>query len=216
MKKFFQQLGGLILAFYAELLWKTCKIEIEGWELVEDIQTGETPFIVAAWHGQTHLLYPTFKGRLDLSRLAMPVVDDRRQAVLKVFARVVGAQTFPMISSDTTLAGARGMVALMQALKTGKFGYIAPDGPDGPPRVAKEGIAFLAARLNAWLLPIGAFCRVCLHIRRWDRYSLPLPFSRIRVVFGQPIRASRDMDRGQLLQELSQLMNSALMAAGQD
>lgn len=215
MDTLIERLAGRLLAAYAEILWKTCWIDIEGWNLVAGILESESPFIITAWHGQTHLLFPAFKERLDLSRMVVVVVDDHRQAVLSSFAHVFGTHTFPMIRSDTTLAGARRMVALLQAMQGGKFAYISPDGPDGPPRVAKEGIAFLAGRLNAWLIPIGACGRACFHLRRWDRYSLPLPFSRIRVVFGEPFQASRELDRRQLLKELSQRMDSALMAAEQ-
>jgi lysophospholipid acyltransferase (LPLAT)-like uncharacterized protein len=213
MSTVLDRLGGHGLAAYAEILWKTCRTDIQGWDLAAGILETGSPFIITAWHGQTHLLYPAFKDHLDLRRLAMIVVDDPRQAVLSTFAQVVGAQTFPVIRSDTTMAGARNMVALLQALKAGNFAYIAPDGPDGPPRVAKEGVAFLAARLNAWLIPIGSYCRTCYRIRRWDRYSLPLPWSRIRVVVGKPFQASQDMDRSHLLKELSQRMDAALMAA---
>ena len=207
------RLEGRALAAYAEILWKTCRVDIEGWNLAADILEGASPFIFAAWHGQTHLLFPFIKGRLDLSRLAMIVVADHREDVLSTFARVIGAQTYPISMSDTTLAGARRLIELIQALQAGKFSYITPDGPDGPPRVAKEGVAFLAARLEARLIPIGAYCRTCFRLRRWDRYSLPLPYSRIRVAIGKPIRASRDMDQRQLLRELSQQMDAALMEA---
>jgi len=213
MSRTIARLEGRALAAYAEALWKTCRVDVEGWDPATDILEGGSPAIFAAWHGQTHLLYPFIKEHLDLSRLAMIVVADHREEVLSAFTHAVGAQAYPVSMSDTTLAGARKMIGLIQALQAGNFSYITPDGPDGPPRVAKEGVAFLAMRLEARLIPIGAYSQTCFRLRRWDRYALPLPFSRIRVVIGEPIRASRDMERRQLLKELSQRMDAALLEA---
>jgi len=203
-----------LLAGYAELLTKTCRVEIQGWEYIASILSGDTPIIFTTWHGQVHMLYPAFKDRVDFHRLAMVVVDDQRQDILTPFGHVAGVQTYPMIRSDTSMGGASRMVALLKALRGGKFTYMAPDGPDGPPRVAKEGVVFLASRLNAWLVPLGAACRRAFHLKRWDRYALPLPFSLIRVVVGQPLRASRQVDRDSLLKELSQQLDATLEAAG--
>jgi lysophospholipid acyltransferase (LPLAT)-like uncharacterized protein len=213
MSTIVERIAGKGLAVYAELLSKTCQVVIDGFEGITDILEGSAPIIFSSWHGQTHMLLPAFRNHLDFSRMAMIVVEDQREAVLSSFGDAIGAQLFPMIRSDTTLAGARRMIALMQALKAGKFAYITPDGPDGPYKVSKEGVVFLAARLGAWLIPLGAYCRPCYRIRRWDRYTLPLPYSRIRVVVGQPMRVSRDDERQQILSELSQRMDAAMADA---
>ena len=211
-----KQLGGRILAAYADLLWRTCRVEVKGWDSAAAILEGEAPVILAAWHGQTHMLLPAFKDRLDLGRLALVVVGDHREEALSTFAHAIGGQTYPISMSDKTFAGARRLMALMKAVEGGKIAYIAPDGPDGPARVPKGGVAFLATRLEAWLIPIGAYCRACYHIKRWDRYSLPLPYSSIRMAIGKPFRAARDMERSHLLGELSQRLDAAVMEAEQE
>ncbi len=213
MNSAIMRLEGSALAAYAILLMNTSRMDIKAWERIAYTLYDGTPWIFAGWHGQTHLYFPFVKGRLELSRMAMIVVADHREEILSTFARVLGIQTYPMSMTDTTLTGARRMIALIKALQGGKFSYITPDGPDGPPRVAKDGVAFLATRAEARLIPIGAYCRTSYRLKRWDRYSLPLPFSRIRLVIGEPIQATRDMDRVQLLGELSRAMDDTLKEA---
>ena len=50
----------------------------------------------------------------------------------------------------------------------------------------------------------------------WDRFCLPLPFTRVTVVFGRPIHVARDIDKDQLeikRQELEEEMLWAQAAA---
>lgn len=213
MNNAIMRMEGRALAAYAILLMKTCRTDVKGWEYIADTLDDGPPCIFAGWHGQTHMYFPFVKDRLELSRLAMVVVADHREVVLSTFGRTIGGQIYPISMEDTTLTAARRMIELTKALKAGKFSYITPDGPDGPPRVAKEGVAFLATRVEARLIPVGAYCRTCYRLKRWDRYALPLPFSRIRLVVGEPIQATRDMDRTQLLVELSRRMTEVLEEA---
>ena len=77
---------------------------------------------------------------------------------------------------------------------TGKMIYINPDGPDGPSRVLKPGVSFLAGRSGAAVLPIGVHTSSRFQLPRWDRYSIPFPYSRICIVFGEPLTVARRED----------------------
>jgi lysophospholipid acyltransferase (LPLAT)-like uncharacterized protein len=213
VKTTLQRLEGRGLALYAELLKRTARVEVKGWDQVVGALANGRPTIFVAWHGQTHLVYPLIKSRVNLTRMVMVVVADHRRHVLETFTRAVGAEPFPVSMADQTLAGARSVMGLIQALRAGKISYVTPDGPDGPPRVAKPGVAFIASRAEAQLIPMGAHSEVCYRLRRWDRYALPLPFSRIAVVVRAPIPVSRGTDRSGLLRRLSAELDTAVKDA---
>jgi lysophospholipid acyltransferase (LPLAT)-like uncharacterized protein len=110
---------------------------------------------------------------------------------------------------DTSMAAARNLRRVIQQLAPGKFSYIAPDGPDGPARVAKPGVVFMARQAKALIVPVGNASRLAMHIPRWDQYWLPLPFDRIYTAFGPPIEVTRGLRREEAVAQLSEAMNRA-------
>jgi lysophospholipid acyltransferase (LPLAT)-like uncharacterized protein len=82
---------------------------------------------------------------------------------------------------------ARQVLRLTRRVSEGRNLYINPDGPDGPSHVIKPGITFIARKSNAIILPMGAYCRKSYDVPRWDRYTIPYPWSRITFHIGEPI-----------------------------
>jgi lysophospholipid acyltransferase (LPLAT)-like uncharacterized protein len=87
------------------------------------------------------------------------------------------------------MAAARQLAQLVRLVKEGKNCYITPDGPDGPAYVVKPGVAYIARKTGAAVLPVGAYTRYGYHLNRWDQYMVPRPFSRISLVVGAPVEA---------------------------
>jgi hypothetical protein len=73
---------------------------------------------------------------------------------------------------------------------------IVADGPRGPARESKPGVVALARLTGASILPAGFSAKPCLRFRSWDRTLLPLPFARVRCVFGPRLQVPRDADSG--------------------
>jgi lysophospholipid acyltransferase (LPLAT)-like uncharacterized protein len=200
-------LGGWFLASYAKLIHRTSPLSIEGWEHVEAAYRAQRPIIFAHWHGQTHLFYSIFATYFNPEDVIAIMVGDDRQGPLGYFARYMGVTVLPVSMEDTSMAAARNLREVIKQLVPGKFSYIAPDGPDGPARVAKPGVAFMARIANALIVPAGNAARYALHIPRWDRYWLPLPFDRIYTAFRPAIEVSRGVPREQVLAKLTDELN---------
>jgi len=207
------QAAGLGLGLYARLLGATVRVRTAGEQHLQQALGSGRPVIFAGWHGQTHLLYPLMHGRLDFSRMVMMVVGDERVDVLSRFARTIGVEPFPVAREDESMSGARNFLRLVQLLRDGRYSYMTPDGPDGPPRVAKPGVAFLAERAGALLVALGAFTRTCYRLRRWDRYALPLPFSRVYASIRPPLSARRGDDHQRLLAALAVELDASIEEA---
>ncbi len=71
----------------------------------------------------------------------------------------------------------------LEGLKTAPGGALTPDGPRGPARRCKRGILVLAEQGNALVLPSSSSSSRPRFLNSWDRFLLPLPFSRCVVVF---------------------------------
>ncbi|MGK0360530.1 MAG: lysophospholipid acyltransferase (LPLAT)-like uncharacterized protein [Bradymonadia bacterium] len=150
---------------------------------VRQIGSVEGPAVIAFWHGdQLALLRARPRGRLIAPISASR--DGRLQARVMRRFRIEDA---PGSSSRGGLAAAR---ALLRALRAGAIALVAVDGPRGPAQVAKPGAAFLSRRAGVALRPVGVAARRAYRLRRaWDRFALPLPFTRVVVVFGPVLPA---------------------------
>ncbi len=76
-----------------------------------------------------------------------------------------------------------------------KPGLIVPDGPTGPRFKVKPGIVLLAKGTGFPVIPITYSGNRIKIFSSWDRFILPLPFSKCRVVYGEPVYVPRDADR---------------------
>jgi lysophospholipid acyltransferase (LPLAT)-like uncharacterized protein len=195
MGRLIRSIEGWALAFYALILQKTARLTVHGDEHLREILETDQPAVMAAWHGQGHLLLAYLIGRFDLTRVSVIVTDDERTQVLAPMVRLIGGRPFAISGQDKSVAGPRRMLDLIRELRGGRIGYLHPDGPDGPARVPKEGVVFLAQLAGARILPFGAYTTSGYRLNRWDQYALPLPFARIALVIRPPFWITKGEDR---------------------
>jgi hypothetical protein len=80
------------------------------------------------------------------------------------------------------------MLELAGVLSSGRDVLITPDGPRGPAYQLGPGIIFLAQKSGALVVPVNMEYSSCWRVKSWDRFILPRPFSKVRVIFGLPHR----------------------------
>jgi lysophospholipid acyltransferase (LPLAT)-like uncharacterized protein len=102
----------------------------------------------------------------------------------------------------------RGRQALLELTTWAERGYdlaITPDGPRGPRYVVQEGVMSLAQVTGLPIIPVSYDLGWKLTVKSWDRFQIPLPFSRCDMHFAPPIRVPReasDAERESLRQQL--------------
>ncbi len=91
------------------------------------------------------------------------------------------------LRGSSSRGGAKALLALERAAKEDSTVGITVDGPKGPRREAKSGIAILAARTRLPILPnVFAISRLW-RMRSWDRLMIPKPFATIVCAYADPI-----------------------------
>ncbi len=198
-----QRIEGYGLATYARLVWRTARYHAVGLEHLEQAEARDGSLVIASWHGMTMMItgYLYTVRRVEPERYRMVVPDDERGVTLNIWAERMGAHTFTISMAEESMVAARRLLELIRQMKEGKRLYLNPDGPDGPTHEPKSGVVYIARKAQAPILPSAAYATPAYRIPRWDRYTVPLPFSRITVVFGEllEIEAAADMEQARLL-----------------
>ena len=143
--------------------------------------------IYALWHA--HLLAPTFVHR-DQSVAAL--VSRSRDGEL--IARVIEALGYVSARGSSTRGGREGLMDLMRWAELGHSMAVTPDGPRGPAEVVKPGLVWLASRTGWPVVPVAIAADRAWRARSWDGFRVPLPFTRVLVGYGEPLRVPRELD----------------------
>ncbi len=179
-----------------EALARTWSIEVVGEERVRALRQAGTPVLFAVWHA--HLLAPLWHRRDEgITLLVSGHRDGRRLASA---ARRWG---YEAAYGSSTRGGADGLRRLVRVLRSGGDGAVTPDGPQGPPRVAKAGILLAAQRAAGAIIPVGVGSTSAWRAPSWDGFEVPGPFSRVCIAYGAPLLPpstgeSRDGGRARL------------------
>lgn len=188
------KISGYILYLFSILVYRTCRFSYSGPGEDELEENRGNPIIVTSWHGMTMMVIALLINKFDPTTFAVIMPDDHRGDALEEFSRHFGVDPIPIhLAGDTTLRMGRKLVGLLKKIKTGKNFLIHPDGPAGPAYKVKPGISFIAQKTGTKILPLGCYCRNAYHLPRWDRYTLPLPFSKVHIHLGSLLRVPEDL-----------------------
>jgi lysophospholipid acyltransferase (LPLAT)-like uncharacterized protein len=144
-------------------------------------------YIGAIWHNRLLLLPFVLKRYLPQRRGAALISASRDGAIL---ADLVERFDFQVVRGSSSRQGASAMRQLAGIIASGQDVVITPDGPRGPAYELGQGIVFLAQQSGAAVVPIDMEYSSCWRIKSWDRFILPKPFSKVRVIFGPPHRVA--------------------------
>lgn len=172
-------LPWLIWIFYR--LWSgTWRLRcIETPALTEAKRSG-VPLAFAHWHGQELCILPLIRPY----RIATMTSTSKDGQLIDFAIRRLGGATSRGSSTRGGIGALKGLVRLM---KSGFRASMAVDGPKGPLHRVKPGIFELSRLAQAQIVPMGAACsRKHIFSRSWNLAELPLPFSRVTVIFGEP------------------------------
>lgn len=102
-----------------------------------------------------------------------------------------------VVRGSTSRGGAAAIRQLRKSIKYSSI-VITPDGPRGPRRQMAPGAIFLASRLQCPLVTGGVGVTNCYRLNTWDRFAIPKPTSRVRIVLGPKIRIPKKAGRDEL------------------
>ena len=204
----------------ARIIWGLC--HLLAWTLrwrMEDragMQASDAarPVIFAIWHNRLalslliHRRYVQRPHDPQPRRLAALVSASRDGGLL---ARVLELFHVIPIRGSSSRRGAPALREIIAAAQAGHDVALTPDGPRGPCYRLQPGVIAAAQLTGLPIVPASFHLPWKKCLRSWDRFQIPLPFSRCEVVFGAPIRIPPDAteaDRERLRVEVEAALRS--------
>jgi lysophospholipid acyltransferase (LPLAT)-like uncharacterized protein len=139
-------------------------------------------YIGALWHNRL-LIFPFVLRRFFSNRCGAALISASRDGDL--LADAIKRFGFDVVRGSSSRLGARAILQLTDVLASGRDVVITPDGPRGPAYALGPGIIFLAQKSGAPVVPMNMEYSSCWRLESWDRFILPRPFAKIRVIIGQ-------------------------------
>jgi lysophospholipid acyltransferase (LPLAT)-like uncharacterized protein len=173
---------------YVRLVYRTGRWTVEGASFPRTIREAGGAFILAFWHGRLLMMPMAWQSLAPMHMLISGHADGR---LIAGAVRRFGIDSIAGSSNDGGTAALRAMV---RWLKSGDCVGITPDGPDGPAMRASRGIVAVAKLAGVPVVPLAYATRSRRILATWDRFHLPLPFSRGIFLWGEPIRADAQLD----------------------
>jgi lysophospholipid acyltransferase (LPLAT)-like uncharacterized protein len=147
----------------------------------EKLSTEGKNYVYAFWHGRQFLLLYNHKN----AGIILPSSESRDG---EIQARILKRFGYGVVRGSSKRKGERALLGLVDGMRKGKTIALAVDGPRGPLHEVKQGVTYLAGKLDKPIIPVSTGAkRYWILGKIWDKYLLPVPFTKGVVIYGDPI-----------------------------
>jgi lysophospholipid acyltransferase (LPLAT)-like uncharacterized protein len=180
------------------LLWASYRVRrVIGDERLDAAHREYGAVIPCMWHQHLMLVVPYLLRKralgMKLGFMISPSVDGEAGAMA---AQRIGGH---IVRGSSSYTGARALRDFYLAVVKEKVSLlVTPDGPRGPRYEAKIGALLIAQLSGKPIVPISYAASRVYKLRAWDRFILPLPFARVVLTVGEPIKVPKVMSPAEL------------------
>lgn len=169
------RLGGPLITALAKS-WRLEEVNAEPWRRL----TAEgKAFALCFWHGELLVSLFTNRGR-GMSAMVSEHSDG------EIIAQVMERWGFRNIRGSSSRSAGRALLGMVRELQEGRSFAITPDGPRGPAGIIQQGILLASVRAGVPIVTVRCEAGWAWRMNSWDRFLIPKPFSRVRVIYGDP------------------------------
>ncbi|MEP7131947.1 MAG: lysophospholipid acyltransferase family protein [Acidobacteriota bacterium] len=165
-----------------------------------------TPILFALWHGRMFL-------SIQAHRQQGIVTMASRSKDGEIIALWLERNGYVVARGSSSRAGGTALRVMVREVRRGRHAALTVDGPRGPARTVQPGVVALARLTGAWILPISFSSARPKFLKSWDRYLLPLPFSRNIVAYGEPFPIPRELSDEEATDRISAALDAVTAAA---
>jgi lysophospholipid acyltransferase (LPLAT)-like uncharacterized protein len=173
------------------LFGKTGRITARNRKVWDRLVKSGQPMIALLWHGK--MLLPMYWHRHE--NLSVMISEHQDGELIAQNVKRLGYRT---VRGSSTRGGSKAFRQMLKQLKNGDICVILPDGPRGPRQYVKLGAILLAQITDAYILPITFSAGRPVTLKTWDRFTFWWPFSKLCIVYGEPLQIPRRLNEQEL------------------
>ncbi|PIW70586.1 MAG: hypothetical protein COW08_01030 [Ignavibacteriales bacterium CG12_big_fil_rev_8_21_14_0_65_30_8] len=200
---FLRKIGQHTLFQSVNLLCKSLRISYENKNIVEKLEKENKKFVLAFWHGC--MLLPWYLQRnKNFAGLTSKSKDG------DLLAKVLKLWNYQVVRGSSTEGGDIALGILLDFAKNGCSISITPDGPIGPYRKMKAGAVIAAKKSGLPLILVGVGYKSKKNLKSWDKFTIPKPFTKTKVIFSDPIIIKNDIsyeETSKMIEKCDKLLN---------
>ena len=169
-----------LLAPFYRLWCSTLRYTEDGRDKPEALVQQNVPLIFSLWHDE---LFPVMYMRKHWP-IATIVSQSKDAEALAILLEKLGLN---VVRGSSSKGGLKALLQMSKLIKDAQYNAcITVDGPRGPRHQVKEGAVFLAHKTPAHIVPMRIFTSKAKTFKSWDKFQLPLPFSRVHISYANP------------------------------
>ena len=169
-----------IVALLFKLLAGLNRLEIRNAHYLDDTVRQHGHVLVAVWHETTGLLLYRYRN-LNFHAPTSYSFDGELASRISTW---FGTES---VRGSSSKGGSEALAQLQKAAELVPYVGITVDGPRGPRREVKPGIAILAGRTQLPVVLSACVATKAWRMRSWDKFMIPKPFGRIVCDYAPPI-----------------------------
>jgi lysophospholipid acyltransferase (LPLAT)-like uncharacterized protein len=182
---------GKVVAWLIRAIGTTLRFEVE--DRAGAFAPGRPGWIWAFWHNRMFVIpyiHDRWFAHIPGAILSSPSGDGQ------IIADACAEFGFEAArgSSSKPQKGLGALILLAEKVKEGRDVGITPDGPRGPCYELQPGLLKLAQLTGGAIVPVRVEYSRALRFKTWDAFLLPLPFSRVKVIFEPLVSMPRKLD----------------------
>ncbi|BCW90265.1 hypothetical protein sos41_34330 [Alphaproteobacteria bacterium SO-S41] len=177
-----------LMAGYIRFVHVTSRWEVVNAAAPQPYWDEGKPFILAFWHGRILMMPYCWPGNRRMNML----ISRHRDGGL--IADTIGWFGLKTVRGSTAKPGRErdkgataALMEMLRKVKAGEYIGITPDGPRGPRMRASDGVAAVARLAGVPVIACAYGTKRRRLLSSWDRFVVPLPFTRGVFVWGEPI-----------------------------
>ena len=195
---------GHILWFVVTPLCITLRKRLLIAEGERQLHPGSEPVIFAFWHNRccvpAHFYRYVLKGGTPMCLLTSASKDG---AMMEALVSHYGMEA---VRGSSNRRGIAAFKELLRVARSGRSICITTDGPKGPIYKSHAGVVKLASLTGLPIVPVCVDMPRCWRAQKaWDKFIVPLPFSRVNLFWGNRITVPKGADDDALAEYLERL-----------
>lgn len=197
-----QRPAVVLLGLLLKVWGRTIRIEIDPADR-ERLAYRDSPVALVLWHNRLFMAAEIIRRIRGGQPFHGLVSTSKDGAWLVAFFKSIGIRS---IRGSSSRGAREAVTAMIEVARAGHDIGITPDGPRGPCYEFKPGGLIFARRAKLPLLLVGIEFSRFRQLRSWDRFVLPLPFSRATIRCRTVDPAALPNDRTAAMAELTGIM----------